>query len=263
MKGLFCMDPLLTRERDVEIDLERGGTTSEDERTKDDVSQSLQTKRTLSGVWSDLWSFNRIVKGESGINSCGSTSSFGAVPDENAEFLTDKNSEGEENHEPLALAEKNIREVKCKKTNTRKPPKPPRPPKGPMLDAADQKLVREIAELAMRKRARMKRIKTMKRMKEAKASSSSTSRYAMVITILICFIILFQVICSRQGASVMLEGSSAPAVGSSEGLISVQFYKSFPMTGNHGHKLPSLLEHQVSGTIIGKKSGKLPADAKK
>ncbi|XP_039021277.1 uncharacterized protein LOC120153386 isoform X2 [Hibiscus syriacus] len=154
----------------------------------------------------------------------------------------DKNSEGEENRELVALAVKNLREAKCKKTNTRKSPKPPRPPKGPLLDAADQKLVREIAELAMRKRARMKRLKTMKRMKDAKASSSSTSLFAMVITVLFCFVIFFQGICIRRCASVMSEGSPSPSVGSSEGLISVQFYKSFPMTGNHDHDLPGLLE---------------------
>ena len=45
-------------------------------------------------------------------------------------------------------------------------------------------------------------------------------------------------ICSRHGASVMLEGSPAPAVGSSEGLISVQFYKSFPTTEKHDHDPP-------------------------
>ncbi|KAK8532613.1 hypothetical protein V6N13_131927 [Hibiscus sabdariffa] len=249
------MDPLLARERDIEVDLESGGTTSEDERTNGNVSSILQPKRNLSGVWSDLWSFDRIVKGESGINSCSSSSSLGGVEGENVEFLMDKNSEGEENHELVALAE-NLREAKWKK-NTRKPPKPPRPPKGPLLDAADQKLVREIADLAMRKRARMKQIKTMKRMKEEKASSSSTSLYAMVITVLFCFVILFQGICSRHGASVMSEGSPAPSIGSSEGLISVQFYKSFPMTGNRGHVLPGLLEEQLSGSGIGKKPVKL------
>ncbi|KAE8708180.1 putative glycerol-3-phosphate acyltransferase 3-like [Hibiscus syriacus] len=257
------MDPLLARERDIEVDLESGGTTSEDERTKDHGSSSLQTKRTLNGVWRDLWSFDRIVKGESGINSCSSSSSFGGVEGENVELLTEKNSEGEENHELVALAEKNLREAKCKKTNTRKSPKPPRPPKGPLLDAADQMLVREIAELAMRKRARMKRIKTRKRMKDSKASSSSTSLYAMVFTVLFCFVILFQGRSTRRGASVMSEGSPAPSVGSSEGQISVQFYKSFPMTGNHHHDLPCLLEQHVSGSVIGKKPEKLPDEVEK
>ncbi|XWS36080.1 hypothetical protein CRYUN_Cryun20dG0053200 [Craigia yunnanensis] len=186
------MDHLFSRERDIEVDLESGGTTSEDERTKDHVSSNIQTKRTFSTVWSDLLTFDRIGKGECGINSCSSSSIFGAVEGENMEFLVDKNSEGEENHELMALVEKNFAEDKCKKTNTRKPPKPPRPPKGPLLDAADQKLVKEIAEHAMRKRARMKRIKAMKKMKAAKASSSSSSLSAMVITVLFCLVIFFQ-----------------------------------------------------------------------
>lgn len=259
------MDPLFTRERDIEVDLESGGINSEDERTKDRVPSNLQTKRTLSGVWSDLLSFDKIGKGESSMNSCSSSSSFGGgVEGENMECLVDKNSEGEENHELMAVAEKNLAEVKCKKKSTRKPPKPPRPPKGPLLDAADQKLVREIAELAMRKRARMKRIKTLRRMKEAKASSSSSGLYAMVITVLFCFVLLFQGICSRRGATVMLNGSPAAVVGSSEGLISVQFSKSFPTTGNHDHDPPSLSEQQVSGSsVIEKEPEKLPEDAEK
>lgn len=186
------MDYSFSRERDVEVDLESGGTTSEDERTKDHVSSNLQTKRTFSRVLSDLFIFDRIGKGECGINSCSSSSSFGAVEGENTEFFVDKNSEGEDNHELMVLVEKNLTEEKCKKTNSRKPPKPPRPPKGPLLDAADQKLVREIAELAMRKHARIKRIKAMKKMKAAKASSSSSSLSDMVITVLFCLVILFQ-----------------------------------------------------------------------
>ncbi|XVF32921.1 hypothetical protein REPUB_Repub17cG0124700 [Reevesia pubescens] len=246
------MNHLFSRKRDVEVDLESGGTTSEDERTEDHVSSSnLQTDKTFSTVSSDLLNFDRIGKGEGGINSFSSSSSFGVVEGENMVFLVDKNSEGEENHELMALVEKNFAEDKCKKTNSRKPPKPPRPPKGPLLDAADQKLVREIAELAMRKRARMKRIKAMKKMKAEKASSSSISLSAMVITVLFCLVILFQGIYSRHGASVMLEGSPAPAVSSNEGLISVQFYQSFPSTENHDHDPPSLVEQQVSGSVLG------------
>ncbi|XVF72772.1 hypothetical protein PTKIN_Ptkin12aG0147600 [Pterospermum kingtungense] len=251
------MDHLFSVERDIEVDLESGGTTSEDERTKDHASSNLQTKRTFSRVWTDLLSFDRIGKGEYGINSCSSSSSFSVVDGENMEFLVDKISEGEENHELVALVEKSFREEKCKKTNSRKPPKPPRPPKGPLLDAADQKLVREIAELAMRKRARMKRIKAMKKMKAAKASSSSSSISAMVITVLFFLVILFQGICSRHSASVMLEGSPAPAVGSSDGLISVQFYKSFPTTEKDDHDPPSFVEQQVSGSVVGEETGKV------
>ncbi|XVF22052.1 hypothetical protein REPUB_Repub12eG0140900 [Reevesia pubescens] len=251
------MDNLFSRERDIELDLESGGNTSEDERTKDHVSSNFQTKRTFSRVWSDILSSDRVGKGECGINLCSSSSSFGVVEGENMDFLVDKNSEGEENHELMALVEKNFAEDKCKKTNSRKPPKPPRPPKGPLLDAADQKLVREIAELAMRKRARMKRIRAMKKMKAAKASSSSSILSAMVITVLFCLVILFQGISSRHGASVMLLGSPAPAVGSSEGLISVQFYKSFPTTEKHDHDPPSLGELQVSGSVRGEETRKV------
>ncbi|KAK6260356.1 hypothetical protein QQP08_000435 [Theobroma cacao] len=257
------MDHLFSRERDVEVDLESGGTTSEDERIQDHVSSNSQAKRTFSRVWSDVLSFDRIGKGECSINSCSSSSSFGGVEGENMEFLVDKNSEGEESRDLVALAEKNFAEEKCKKTNSRKPPKPPRPPKGPLLDAADQKLVREIAELAMRKRARMKRIKAMKKMNAAKVSSSSSSLSALVITVLFCLVILFQGICSRRGASVLLEGSPAPAVGSSEGLISVQFYKSFPTTEKEDHDPPSLVEQQVPVQFLEKKLGKLPDDVEK
>ncbi|XP_022728431.1 uncharacterized protein LOC111283988 [Durio zibethinus] len=242
------MDHLFARQRDIEVDLESGGTTSEDERTKDDVSSNIQTKRTLSTFWSDLLTFDRIGKGECGINSCGSSSSFGAVEGENMEFLADKNSE-QENHELMALVNKNSPEDKYKKTSPRKPPKPPRPPKGPLLDAVDQKLVREITELAMRKRARMKQIKAKKKMKAARASSTSSSLSAMVITVLFCLVIFFHGICSRRSGSVMLERSPAAAVGSSEGLIAVQFYKKFPTTEKHDHDPPSLVEQQVSGSV--------------
>ncbi|KAE8697165.1 hypothetical protein F3Y22_tig00110630pilonHSYRG00048 [Hibiscus syriacus] len=164
------------------------------------------------------------------------------------EFLVDKSSEGEENSELMALVEKNFAEDKCKKTNSRKPPKPPLPPKGPLLDAADQESVREIAELAMRKRARMKRIKAMKKMKAASSSNSSLS--AMVITVIFCLVILFQGICYRRGASVMIQGSPAPEVGSIESLISVQFYRNFPTFEKHDQDPTSLVEQPVSGSVL-------------
>ncbi|KAE8697952.1 putative glycerol-3-phosphate acyltransferase 3-like [Hibiscus syriacus] len=147
------------------------------------------------------------------------------------EFLVDKSSEGEENREPMALVEINFAEDKCKKTNSRKPPKPPLPPKGPLLDAADQELVREIVELTMRKRARMKRIKAMKKMKAA--SSSNSSLFAMVITVIFCLCI-----CYRRGANVMIHGSPAPEVGSSESLILIQFYRNFPAFEKHDQDPP-------------------------
>ncbi|GMI66648.1 hypothetical protein like AT1G02380 [Hibiscus trionum] len=245
------MDRSYLKGRDIEVDIESGGTTSEDERTKGHGSSNLQTKRSFSNVWSDLLSFDRVGKGKCGKNSSGNSSSFGSVEDENVEFLVDKSSEGEENRGLMALVENNFAEDKCKKTNSRKPPKPPRPPKGPLLDAADQELVREIAELSMRKRARMKRIKAMKKMKAAKvAASSNSSLSAMVITVIFCLVILFQGVCYRRGANVMIQGSPAPAVGSSESLISVQFYGNFPTIEKHDQDPTSLVEQQVSGSVL-------------
>ncbi|KAK8269315.1 hypothetical protein V6Z11_D11G120500 [Gossypium hirsutum] len=179
------------KETSIEVDLESGGTVNEDERTKGHGSSNLQTNRTFSRVSSDLLRFGSVGKGKYGVNSCSSSSRFGSVENENMEFWVDKSSEGEDNHDLMAL-----------------------------LDAADQQLVREIAELSMIKRARIKRINAMKKMKAANAApSSSSSLFAMVITVIFCLVILFQGICHRRGTTVMLQGSAAPAVG--EGLISV------------------------------------------
>lgn len=59
-------------------------------------------------------------------------------------------------------------------------------------------------------------------------------------------IAFFVGICSRRGATAMLDGSPALVVGSSEGLISVQFSKSFPTTGNHDHDPPRYIFLQSS-----------------
>ncbi|KAK5783749.1 hypothetical protein F383_11628 [Gossypium arboreum] len=250
------MDHSYLKETSIEVDLESGGTISEDERTKGHGSSNLQTNKNFSRVWSNLLRFDSVGKGKYGVNSCSSSSRFGSVEGENMEFWVDKSSEGEDNHDLMALVEKNFAEDNCKKKNSRKPPKPPRPPKAPLLDAADQQLVREIAELSMRKRARIKRIKAMKKMKAANAApSSSSSLFAMVITVILCLVILFQGICYRRGTTVMLQGSPAPAVG--EGLISVQFYKTFPTTEKHDHDPPSLLEQQGSSSVLGGETRKV------
>ncbi|GLU07230.1 hypothetical protein SLE2022_241950 [Rubroshorea leprosula] len=215
------MDQLDLRERELKVDIESGGTSSEDERTNDNVSEN---GRTFNRVWSGLLSFDVLARGESAINSCSSSSSSCGLDNKNMELLVDKNLV--ESLEHKALVEK-TGEEKQKKTNIRKPPKPPRPPKGPILDAADQKLVREIAELAMRKRARIKRIQALKKMKAAKSSSTSSSLSALIVTLLFCLVITFQGLCSKGSGSGTVDGSPAPAVASSEALVSVQFYKRF------------------------------------
>lgn len=185
-----------SKERDLEADLESGETTSEEDRTTDQVSANRQTNGIFNWIWTGHFSSDGSVHGKCG-NLNSNSSKFGEAAGENVELLIDKNSE-EEGSENAGNLEKKCVEGKRKKTNSRKPPKPPRPPKGPTLDAADQKLVREIAELAMRKRARSERIKALKRMKAAKASASNSTVFAMIITLIFCLIIVFQGIVASK-----------------------------------------------------------------
>nr|DAD38312.1 TPA_asm: hypothetical protein HUJ06_008953 [Nelumbo nucifera] len=183
------MDNMTFRDKDLAVDLESGGTTSEEEGSKEPVSSTGQTKNLLGKVWNGFVNFDGSVKGEDGISSWQASNS-GEFSIDNLELVTDKKSGGEE---AVELLEKKVMKEKRKKTSSKKPPKPPRPPRGPSLDAADLKLVKEISELAMLKRARVERMKALKRMKAAKASSSNSNLYAMIITILFCLVILFQV----------------------------------------------------------------------
>ncbi|XP_038713598.1 uncharacterized protein LOC120007445 [Tripterygium wilfordii] len=211
------MDNLIARESDLEVDLESGGTTSEEDRSKDQVSNSRQRDKSRSEFWGGRSSHDGLV----------SSSRIFEIADKDVELLIDKNSEGEEIREHNVVAKTRVEE-KRKKRTSRKAPKPPRPPKGPSLDAADEKLVREIVELAMKRRARMERIKTLKKTRAAKSSSLNSSLPAMVITLLF-LVIIFHGICLKGSPSAGVLGSPAPAVATNEGLISVQFHKNFNM----------------------------------
>ncbi|PIA46319.1 hypothetical protein AQUCO_01500082v1 [Aquilegia coerulea] len=175
---------MVPREKNVVVDLESGGTPSEDEGNKDPASSVRQAKKYLGRVWSGIISLDESNKDEHSLfsNSVSNSSM------ENA----NKSSGGEEN---VNLLLKKSAKEKWKK-RTEKPPKPPRPPGSPSLDAADQKLVREISELAMLNRVRVERLKAQKKNRAAKASSSSSSSNsslcAMIVTLLFCLIIIFQ-----------------------------------------------------------------------
>ncbi|KAH7578225.1 hypothetical protein ACOSP7_000571 [Xanthoceras sorbifolium] len=249
------MDHLASGEREFEVDIESGGTTSEEDKTKDLISENGQTKTVPYSVLSGLLSFDRYVKPSSGMNLCSNSLKFGEAPDENVELLKDKNSE-EETNEHAAPVKKCV-EGKRKKTNSTKPSKPPRPPNGPSLDAADEKLVREIAELAMRKRARMERIRALRKMKAAKTSNFNSSLSALIITLLFCLIILFQGLCYRSHANVSMQGSPAPAVTGSEGLISIQLFKNFSADETDGSASLNLAKEEVSGSGPGEESSKV------
>lgn len=179
-----------SRENDFEFDIESGGTTSEEEASKDLGSSNRQMKKILKKVSSGILNFNGAITHECGISSSSNmVKSCGVV--DGVELLIDKSSEGEESRDQVVVVEKMCIGEKHKK-NSRKPPKPPRPPKGPSLDAADRKLVRELADVAMRKRARTERIKALKKVKAGKGSYLNSGLSAMVITLVFFLVITFQ-----------------------------------------------------------------------
>jgi hypothetical protein len=175
------MSQFVSRGRELEVDLESGGTTNEEDKMSDPISANGQTKTILK----------RACTGPEGFHGLANSSNFSELAADNVELLIDNNSEGQEGKQNITFVDrKDVVEKRIK--NLKKPPKPPRPPKGLSLDAADQKLMKEITELAMRKRARIERLKALKKMRASKTSSWSSSLSAMVITIVFCLIIIYQ-----------------------------------------------------------------------
>ncbi|XP_050387032.1 uncharacterized protein LOC126803289 [Argentina anserina] len=110
------------------------------------------------------------------------------------------------------LSQKTYENERHRNSNSRNAMKPPRPPKGPLLDAADQKLVREIVELARRKRARIEQIKAAKKTKATKSSSVQSGISAMIFTLLLFCVIIFQGISSTTVPNIKTQRSPEPAV---------------------------------------------------
>ncbi|KAJ4956829.1 hypothetical protein NE237_013612 [Protea cynaroides] len=235
------------REKDLLIDLECGGTTSE-EGNKEPCTGIKQTKKSLGRVWDGFLSFDGAIKGEDAMSLINASSSANLCP-ENLEILTDKKF-GED---PLGLEENKMVKEKRKKTKSKKSPKPPRPPRGPSLDAHDMKLVREISELSMLKRARIERMKALKKMKAAKATSSSNSLCAMIFTILFFLVLIFQGMCSKSSSGVGFKGSPESAIG----LISVQYNKNLSASDANGtsSQSPNFVE-QAAGSTSGEEMSK-------
>ncbi|KAK1293925.1 hypothetical protein QJS10_CPA16g01693 [Acorus calamus] len=209
------------REMDPVVDLESGGTTSEEDAPpKEIVSVSQQSRKLFGGVWNGFVGIDGLARGLDAVNN--SRNSPSSSVDDNGEFR---------GQESVGMLEKRLDVEKPKKKGSKKPPKPPRPPKGPLLDAADQKLVKEISELAMLKRARAERMKALKKMKASKTSSSSSSCssvFAMVVTVLFCLMLILPGLCSRSSSNVRFQGSPESSVTSRGGLISVQYHKNVP-----------------------------------
>lgn len=169
------MDHILSKERDLEVDLENGAKASVEDQSKDSISglkiQAKQLFAKICGIF-----YDGTMKGEEGLKLC-------------CDASEQVNLDG---GKTISNVENQVAKEKRKKTSNKKASKPPRPPRGPSLDAADLMLIKEITELAMLKRARIERIKALKKMKAAKASSSNSNMFAMVFTILFFLVIIFQ-----------------------------------------------------------------------
>ncbi|KAJ8748676.1 hypothetical protein K2173_008121 [Erythroxylum novogranatense] len=168
------MDGGILREKDHEVDLESGRETNEEDKSNEHVSSSTQANQGLERV-NGLLGFDGLVN----------SSKFVKVANENDGLLVDKNAEGDELQHNLTFW-------------GRKPPKPPRPPK---------EVGTGNSELAIRRRARIERIKALKKMRASKSSWSSNLS-AMVVTILFCLVLIFQVLNSRISSFFNFEVSS-------------------------------------------------------
>ncbi|MCD9640847.1 hypothetical protein HAX54_026553 [Datura stramonium] len=184
------MDHMLSRESDIEVDLENCRSTSGE---AENNNSSLDAKAGNVLFTSVSNGYNEeISKAENGLNMHSNIKDGDELTQGSVRVFIDKES----------LVEKKKRKEKRKSTSAKNPSKPPRPPRGFSLDAADQKLIKEIAELAMIKRARIERMKALKKMKAAKASSTSSvlngSSIALLFTIFFFFVLLFQGMSYRR-----------------------------------------------------------------
>ncbi|KAL9274389.1 hypothetical protein AKJ16_DCAP27241 [Drosera capensis] len=209
---------MASRGRDLEADIESGGTTSSDESTGDSISVHSAGKKIFNKLLTGPLSYDGPIKTEFADN----LSWYNAG--ESIELLVKKSSGDEENGGSVVSLEKTVVKEKKKKPCSKKPSRPPRPPKGPSLNDSDIKIMKEISELAARKRARIERMKALRRMKAPKKSSSG-SLTALVITAIFFLVIFVQGFCSKSSVKVGYHGSPEAAVGT-EGLISVKFYGS-------------------------------------
>ncbi|OIV91016.1 hypothetical protein TanjilG_16976 [Lupinus angustifolius] len=243
----------MSREKDVEFDLESGGNTSEEDSSNNLCVSEREPKSAFSWSLNGILNFDGSDKRESEVELCNSlTKSDDVVVDDNdnLELLVDKGLDHVQDQEHIShLSNGNHGKHKSKLTNPRKPPKPPLPPRGPSLDAGDQKFVMELAELALRKRSRIKKMKATRKMKAIKSPPSSSSSYAnlsaMAVTVFFFLVIIFQGIKSASSAAF---GVTASPEASDEGLISVHYPKNFTNEGDASGSLytSNLIVFQMS-----------------
>lgn len=181
------MDHIQSRGSDFELDLESGGTTSdEDGSYNHDLTGEVSNKELYKAGsgFRGVQLCDGSVRNQDGSNYCNKMSSAGELSVKCTEIWSKK----------VSQEVKNLGDNKMdiKKTRKPKPPKPPRPPKGPSLHASDVNFVKEISEVAMWKRRRTERIKALNKIKKESGSSSKINILAMVITVLFFLIVIFQ-----------------------------------------------------------------------
>ncbi|CAN4110944.1 unnamed protein product [Withania somnifera] len=182
------MDHIQSRESDFEIDLESGGTTSDEDYVSNNRDLAGETSnkelyKTGSGIRGVLLC-NGYVRNQDGSNTYNKMLNADEISVRCTEIWSNKVRE--EMEKPWD------NKMDTKKTRKPKPPKPPRPPKGPSLDASDVKLVKEISELAIWKRRRTERVNALKKVTKESGSSSKMNILATMITILFFLVITFQ-----------------------------------------------------------------------
>ncbi|KAF3436669.1 hypothetical protein FNV43_RR19416 [Rhamnella rubrinervis] len=164
------------RESDTEVDLESAetDTRSEEDRSTDSDTSERQPKKMMGRM---RGGHMRLVNGLTRGSSDG--------------FLGSSMSSGQD-LDVQKKTEDRIRKEKQRKTSSKRYPKPPRPPGGPSLDAADMKLVKEISEHVRSRRARREKMKELTKKRADKISSSNINIFAMLITIIFCFVVILQ-----------------------------------------------------------------------
>lgn len=184
------MDHIISRESDLEVDLESCRSVSGEARNNNSTLDAKAGNVLFTSVCNG--DGEELSKAENGLNINSSIKDSDELTWGSVRVFVDE----------ATLVEKKKSKGKRKSTSTKKPPKPPRPPRGLSLDAADQKLIKEIADLAMIKRARIERMKALKKMEAAKASTTSSvlngSSIALLFTIFFFFLLLFQGISYRS-----------------------------------------------------------------
>ncbi|CAI9774268.1 unnamed protein product [Fraxinus pennsylvanica] len=215
------------KEKGIVVDIESGGTSSDDDTGSDSVLGKKQAKELLKKIGSSSLGFNGSSEVEASLKSKAVLGEPGEESHESVRLLIEKSPGGLQNQDLMPVVEKRHEKERSKIGKSKKASKPPRPPKGPTLDAVDMRLVKEISVLATKKRERIERMKALKKMKAAKSSSSSPSSCstipAMILTILFCLVIIFQGLGSRNSSPVIFPGAPEPAM-MNKGLISVEFH---------------------------------------